>query len=818
MTNHWVDIKNSNVIMIIGSNAAENHPISFKWINKARENGAKLINVDPRFTRSSATADLYARMRSGCDIAFINGMIRWVIEEIENNPGKYNMTYIAEYTNLSFLIDPSFTLPVDNGGKFSGFEMVESFNGVGDFGKYDKATWKWQTDADGVPKKDKTLNDPNCVFQLLKKHVDRYTVDEVCSVTGTDPDVFRQVCELYASSGAPDKSGTIMYAMGTTQHTHGTQNIRAYAILQLLLGNIGMAGGGINALRGESNVQGSTDHCLLWHILPGYLKPPNAAQTSLQAHLEASTPKASPDPKTANWWQNYPKYFVSLLKAWWGDNATADNEFGYHYLPKLEPGRNYSHIALFEAMHEGEIEGLICWGTNPAVGGPNSNFERAAMQKLKWMVAVDLWQTETCSIWQPDVCDDPASQQTEFFLLPAACSYEKEGSVVNSGRWAQWRYKGAVPPGDAHHDLWIVNKIMIKLRELYAADGGANSEPLLNLMWDYGDDPDAHDVAKEINGYALVDIYDADGNVRYKKGELLSTFGHLQADGTTSSSNWLYTASYTEAGNMMARRDDTDYHSAGIGLYSKWSWCWPVNRRIIYNRASVDMDGTPFAPDKYVIKWNGSKWVGDVPDGGWKPMNMEGTRYPFIMKPEGHARIFGPGRTDGPFPEHYEPLESPVDNAFSDTQVNPAVKVWQPGQISDRNEYPVVCTTYRVTEHWQAGQMTRNLPWLVELMPQVFVEISHELAEEIGVKTGDPIKLSNVRGEARAVTIVTNRFKPFTILGKTVHQVGLPWHWGFTGLAQGDSANLLTPHVGDPNTMIPEFKAFLVKVEKGGAS
>jgi len=825
MTNHWVDLKNSDVIMIIGSNAAENHPISFKWINEARKNGAKLINVDPRFTRSSATADLYARLRSSTDIAFINGMIKWVLDDMDAHPEKYNMTYVHEYTNMSFLIDPNFTLPDDNGGKFSGFQKVDDFP-IGEFGKYDKTTWAWQKDSDGVPKKDKTLQDPNCVFQLLRKHVERYTVEAVCDVTGTDPDVYRQVCELYASTGVPDKSGTIMYAMGTTQHTHGTQNIRAYAILQLLLGNIGVAGGGINALRGESNVQGSTDHCLLWHILPGYLTPPNATQQTLRAHLDAKLATfgqydeeqgkwVTADPKSESWWLNYPKYFVSLLKSWWGDNATADNEFAYHYLPKLEPGRNYSHIALFEAMNEGEIEGLFCWGTNPAVGGPNANFERAAMNKLKWMVAVDLWQTETCSIWQPDVCEDPASQRTEFFLLPAAASYEKEGSVVNSGRWAQWRWKGAEPPGEAHHDLWIVNQIMIKLRELYAAEGGADPDPILKLRWDYGDDPDPHGVAKEINGYALVDILNDDGSVKYKAGELLSTFGHLRADGTTASSNWLYTQSYTEAGNNMARRDNADYHPAGIGLYSKWSWCWPVNRRIIYNRASVDLDGNPFAPGKFVIRWTGSKWEGDVPDGGWKPMNMEGTRYPFIMKPEGHAHIFGPGRTDGPFPEHYEPLESPVENAFSATQVNPAIKVWRPDEISKPGDgYDVVCTTYRVTEHWQAGQMTRNLPWLVELMPEVFVEISKELAEKLGVETSDLIKLSNVRGSARAAAIVTSRFKPFTIRGKTVHQVGIPWHWGFTGLARGDSANLLTPHVGDANTMIPEFKAFLVKVEK----
>ncbi|TEU19125.1 MAG: formate dehydrogenase-N subunit alpha, partial [Anaerolineales bacterium] len=689
-------------------------------------------------------------------------------------------------------------------------------------------TWSLQKDENGIVKKDKTLQDPNCVFQLLKKQYERYTPDMVCDITGADKETFLKICETYARlTGPVGKSGTIMYAMGTTQHTHGTQNIRTYAILQLLLANIGMAGGGINALRGESNVQGSTDHCLLWHILPGYLKVPIATDVTLQDHQDRATPK-SEDPKSANWWQNYPKYMVSLLKSWYGDNATEDNDFGFGWLPKCNPGTNYSHIALFEAMERGEVKGLICWGQNPAVGGANAGRERKAMQGLDWLVTVDLWQTETCNVWQePGV--NPADIQTEFFVLPAAASFEKEGSIVNSGRWSQWRWKGADPPGEAMPDLEIVNELMLKLVELYEADGGPNAEAITKLRWKgWYDSPagkygaaDLTDlVSREINGFAEADILDDEGKVVYKKGDLMATFGHLKTDGTTSSSNWLYTQSYNEKdGNRQKWRDNTDYHPAGIGLYSKWSWCWPVNRRIIYNRASVDLDGNPWDEEDFVIRWTGpdTKWEGDVPDGGWAPMNMEGTRYAFIMKPEGHSHIFGPGRADGPFPEHYEPLESPIANPLSGTQNDPAIKVWRPEEIADPNEYPIVCTTYRVTEHWQAGQMTRNLPWLVELMPQVFIEMSEELASELGIESAEAVTVESTRGSIQGVAIVTKRFKPFTIMGKTVHQIGIPWHWGFSGLCQGDSANILTPHVGDANTMIPEFKAFLVRVKKGGA-
>jgi formate dehydrogenase major subunit len=826
MTNHWCDIQNSDAIIIVGSNAAENHPISFKWVTKAiEENGATLISIDPRFTRSSAKADIYARMRSGTDIAFFGGMLKWVLDDMEAHPGLYNMTYVTEYTNMSFLVDPEFLTAAENDGKFSGFVPGDDPN----FGKYDKSTWTFQKDAAGIVLKDKTLQDPNCVFQLIKKQFERYDPDSVCAVTGTDKATFLKICETYARiTGPVGKSGTIMYAMGTTQHTHGTQNIRTYAILQLLLANVGVAGGGINALRGESNVQGSTDHCLLWHILPGYLKPPQATQTTLEEHLTASTPTTA-DPKSANWWQNYPKYYVSLLKSWYGDNATVDNSFGYEWLPKVNPGTNYSHIALFEAMARGGVKGLICWGQNPAVGGPNAFAERQALQNLDWLVAVDLWETETCAFWQDPMVGDPSSIGTEVFVLPAAASYEKEGSVVNSGRWSQWRWKAVDPPGEAKPDLEIVNELMLKVIELYEGSGEL-PEPITKMRWKnwYNASPLPRGaesltdlVSREINGWAETQILNDDGSVKYEEGQLMSTFGHLTANGATSSSNWLYTQSYNEKdGNRQKWRDNTDYHPASIGLYSKWSWCWPVNRRIIYNRASVDLDGQPWDREDFVIRWRGPeiKWEGDVPDGGWVPMNQDGTRYAFIMKPEGHAHIFGPGRTDGPFPEHYEPLESPISNPFSGTQNNPAIVVWRPEETGTPDEFPIVCTTYRVTEHWQAGQMTRNLPWLVELMPQMFCEMSEELAAEKEVQMGDVVTIKSKRGSIQAVAVVTKRFKPLRLGDREVHQIGLPWHWGFQGLCVGDSANKLSPHVGDANTMIPEFKAFLVDVEKGGVA
>jgi len=801
MTNHWNDIANSDCILAIGSNPAENHPAAFGHITEAKARGAKLIHVDPRFTRTSANADIYCQLRSGTDIAFIDGMIKYVLDDIEGNPGNYNMTYITEYTNAPYLINPKFKGPADLDGLFSGY--AGSHNETdGKKRKYNKSSWQFQKDSKGIPKRDMTLKDPNCVFQLLKKHMARYTPEMVSNITGCDKDTFRLVCQTYANTGQVGKAGTILYAMGTTQHTYGAQNIRSYCILQLLLGNIGIAGGGINAMRGESNVQGSTDHCLLFHILPGYLKVPVDSDTSLAKYLKRATPK-SDDPKSANWWQNYPKYIVSLCKAWYGDAATKDNDFGFHYLPKIVSGRNYSHISLFEDMYSGVIKGLMVWGQNPAVGGPNANLERAALEKLDWLLVTDMWHTETADFWKrPGV--NPANIKTEVFLFPALSSYEKEGSVTNSGRWSQWRYKCADGPGEAEDDLWMLTAIYRKLKELYSKEGGPNAEAITKLTWDYGSGhPDVHAVAKEINGYDLT------------TGKLLPSFGKLKADGTTTSGNWLYCASYTEKGNMAARRDLTP-GPFDIGLYPKFAWCWPVNRRIIYNRASVDLNGVPWDKEHPVIWWKGGKWAGDVPDGGWPPMAVDPakTKYPFIMKPEGHARIFGPGMAEGPLPEHYEPWEAPINNPMSKQQNNPAFKIWRPEEQGTPDKYPIVCSTYRLVEHWQGGQMTRNNPWLVQLQPEPFVEMSEELAAEKRIANGERVIVESARGRVNMVAMVTKRFKPFQLNGKKVHQVGIPWHWGYTGLSTGDSANVLTPHVGDANTMIPEYKAFLVNVRK----
>ncbi len=820
MTNHWGDIANSDVILALGSNPAEGHPAAFGWIMKAKERGGKFISIDPRFTRTSSKADIYAPLRSGTDVAFVDGMINYVIQDIERNPANYNMTYLLEYTDASYLINPDFKGPADLDGLYS--DYLGGYNET-DGNKRDykratlisswqkvPATWTFQLDENGIPKKDKTLKDPNCVFQLMKKHFARYTPDKVSAVCGTPKDVFLDICKTYASTGKTGKAGSIMYAMGTTQHTNGAQNIRAYSVLQTLLGNMGVAGGGINAMRGESNVQGSTDYALLFNILPGYLKMIEDRDTSLEAYLKRTTPTSS-DPQSLNWCKNYPKYMVSLLKAWYGDAATKDNQFGFHYLPKIEylpeqvKTKNYSFIALFEAMAAGTIKGLMCWGQNPAVGGPNSNLERKALENLDWLVGVDLWQTETMNFWhRPGV--NPADIKTEVFVLPALASYEKEGSVSNSSRWMQWRYKAANGPGEAEDDLWMMNKLMLKLRELYTKEGGPAAEAITKMAWNYGETPSPHTVAKEINGYDLA------------TGKLVANFVGLKDDGTTSCGNWLYSASYTEDGNMAARRDLTP-DAFNIGLYPKWAWCWPLNRRIIYNRASVDLNGEPFDKEHPVIKWNPTKggtggWDGDVADNAAVPLSQKGGVLPFIMLPDGQAKLFGPGMVEGPFPEFYEPWESPVNNAISKQQSNPAFKIWRPAEKGTPDRFPIVATTYRVVEHWQAGQMTRNLPWLVEMQPEPFVEMSEELAAEKGISNGEKVTVESMRGKVTMVAVVTKRFKPFQLNGKKVHQIGLLWHWGYTGLSTGDSANVLTPHVGDANTMIPEYKAFLVDVRK----
>lgn len=796
MTNHWTDIQNSDCILIMGSNAAENHPISFKWVTKAQEKGATLIHVDPRFTRTSAKADIYAGIRSGADIAVLGGMIKYILDN-----DLIFKEYVVNYTNASFIVGDKYSF-ID--GMFSGYDPKTR--------SYDKSTWAFAMDADGNPKKDPTLQNPKCVYQMLKKHYERYNLDKVATISGMSKEDLTKLYETYAATGVADKAGTVMYAMGWTQHTVGVQNIRSMAMIQLLLGNIGIAGGGVNALRGESNVQGSTDHCLLFHILPGYLKTPLAGQDTLEMYNKAYTPKSN-DPKSANWWQNYPKYSASLVKAMWQDDDPAT---AYKYLPRLDTSsaREYSWLTMFDKMEKGQFKGFFAWGMNPACSGANADKNRKAMANLDWLVNVNIFPNETGWFWEgPGM--DPTKIKTEVFFLPCAVSIEKEGSITNSGRWMQWRYKGPDAPHGLKPDGDLMYELMHEIKALYEKEGGAYPEPITRLTWDSiatNGVFDPHKTAQLINGRFTRDI-EIKGKM-YKKGELVPSFAFLQDDGSTASGNWLYCNSYTEKGNMAARRSLAQTpEQARIGLFPNFSWCWPVNRRVLYNRASVDLQGKPYNPEKAVIAWNGEKWVGDVPDGGWAP----GTKYAFIMRKHGFGQLYGPGRADGPLPEYYEPLECPVkDHPFSGTLHNPTALSFDVEEkaVCDPR-YPLIGTTYRVTEHWQTGVMTRNCDWLTECEPQVFVEMSPELAEMRGIENGDTVTVDSLRGSIWAKAIVTKRLKPFTIQGTEVHQVGLPWHFGWTWPKNGgDSANLLTPSVGDPNTGIPETKAFMVNVRK----
>ncbi len=791
MTNHWIDIKHSDVIMVIGSNAAENHPISFKWVTEAMDKGAKLISVDPRFTRTSSLSDLYCPLRPGTDIAFINGIINYALQK-----GRIHKDYVVEYTNAGYIMNADFNFN-EAAGLFSGYDNGNR--------SYNKKTWDYECDEKGIPKIDRTLKDPRCVYQLMKKHFGRYTPEKVSNIVGCPEEIFLKIAKIYTATHSPDKSATIMYAMGTTQHTVGVQYIRSYAILQLLLGNIGVAGGGINALRGESNVQGSTDNCILWHILPGYLGIPKTKNdVNLKAYLKNNTP-ISNDPMSANWWQHKPKYLVSLLKAWYGDAATKENDFCYDYIPKAS--KPYPHIVLFEDMYAGLHEGAILMGQNPLVGGPNSNKEAKALDKLKWLVCADLWETDTSIFWKrPGV--NPGNINTEVFMLPMASSVEKEGSITNSGRWAQWRYKAVEPVGESKSDLWLMDRLFKEIRRLYQKDVKEGKravfpDPILKANWNYTpngeEEPDVELVAREINGY------------EWTSKNQVKNFTKLTDNGHTACGNWLYSGSFTEEGNMMARRGLKDAAN-GLGLYPEWAWCWPVNRRILYNRASVDRKGQPWNSKEWVIKWTGSSWKGDIPDGGWAPDKKN----PFIMNPEGVGRLFSKSLADGPFPEHYEPMESPVRNMMNRQKVNPATVILPTvvNEFGNAATYPYVATTYRVTEHWQAGAMTRNLPWLIELVPDMFCEISPGLAKNKGIKNGDTVAISSKRGKIKARALVTPRVQPYKVQGKEVEMVGLIWHFGHGGAAKGDRGNILTPHIGDANTMIPEYKAFLVNIEK----
>ena len=795
MTNHWIDLKNSDVILIMGSNAAENHPISFKWVTKAQEKGATLIHVDPRFTRTSAKADMHSFIRSGSDIAFFGGFIKYILEK-----ELYFRQYVVDYTNASYLLGPDYDF---KDGLFSGFNEEKA--------AYDAKKWAYQADENGVTKKDPTLKDPRCVLQLMKAHYARYDRKTVSDVTGIPEDQLELLWSTFAATGKPDKAGTILYAMGQCQHTVGVQNIRALSMIQLLLGNIGIAGGGVNALRGESNVQGTTDIALLCDTLSGYLPTPKASWATLPDYVKATTP-VDKDPQSANWWSNRGKYMASYMKSVY---PGVDPETGYLWHPKVDDVRivEYSWLSLFERMSKGGFKGAFVWGQNPCAGGANAGKNRKALETLDWMVAVNLFENESSLFWKgPGV--DPKKVKTEVFLLPACMSVEKGGSVANSGRWLQWRERAVKPLGDSKSDGDIILDLYEEIRKLYKAEGGAFPEPILGLDMDYRTNGtyDEHKVAKRLNGTFLKDVTIADKT--WKAGQQVPGFAALQADGSTSCGCWIFSGCYTEAGNMMARRDRNQTPmQASIGLFPSWAYAWPANRRILYNRASTDMTGKPFDPARAVISWNGEKWEGDVPDGGWKP----GEKLPFIMIREGRGQLFGPGRVDGPLPEHYEPFESPVAvHPFSKQRVNPTALAFKHEEKVVRDKrFPYICTTYRVTEQWQSGTMTRQTGWLKEMQPEGFCEISRELAKELGIKNGDSVVLESIRGKVQVVALVTPRLKPMKIMGETAHTVGIPWQFGWgQGVGKGDSANLLTPSVGDPNTGIPETKVFLVNVRK----
>jgi formate dehydrogenase major subunit len=808
MTNHWVDIKNADVVLIMGGNAAEAHPCGFKWVTEAKaHNKAKLIVVDPRFTRSASVADHYAPIRPGTDIVFLGGLINYLLTN-----DRIQHDYVVHHTDLSFIVRQEFAFTE---GIYSGYDA--------DKHSYDKSSWEYEIGPDGFARVDPTLSHPRCVYTLLKQHYARYVPEMVERVCGTPRDKMLFIWDLVASTATPTRAMTIMYALGWTQHSIGSQMIRTGAMVQLLLGNVGIAGGGMNALRGHSNIQGLTDLGLLSNQLPAYIALPLQSEQDYGKFIAARALKPL-RPNQLSYWQNAAKFHVSFMKAWWGDAATAQNNWAYDYLPKVD--KLYDMLQMYELMHQGKVNGYLAQGFNPLAAAPNKAKMTAALSKLKFLVIMDPLATETSEFWRNygvhnDV--DPGKIQTEVFRLPTTCFAEEDGALVNSARWLQWHWKGAAPPGEARSDIEIMAGLFTRMRALYARDGGAFPDPILNLTWKYvePESPRPEELAREYSGNALKDLADPKdpGKITRKAGEQLAGFAELRDDGSTQCGCWIFCGAWGPGGNLMARRDNSD--PSGIGQTLNWAWAWPANRRVLYNRASCDPSGKPYNPARTLISWNGTTWSGvDVPDFKVDE-NPAGGMGPFIMNPEGVARFFARGgMAEGPFPEHYEPFETPLGyNPLNPKQPqatnNPAARVFPDDreQFGKAAQFPHVATTYRLTEHFHFWTKHVRLNSIIQ--PQQFVEIGEALAKEIGVVTGGQIKVSSNRGFIQAVAMVTKRIRPLTVDGKVVHTVGVPIHWGFMGIAKpGFLANTLTPSVGDANSQTPEFKAFLVKVEK----
>ncbi len=803
MTNGWTDIANADVILAMGGNPAENHPVGFRFVMEAkRRRGAKLVAVDPRFQRTAAVADHFVQIRAGTDIAFLGGLIHYALQN-----GRIQEEYVRLHTNGPFIVKDGFAFD-EKTGLFSGWDPDKK--------SYDTATWQYELDEKGNAKVDPTMQHPRSVFQLMKHFYSRYTPQKVSDICGCSVDGFQKAAEIITSTYPANRVGTIMYALGWTHHSFSVQLIKTAAMLQLLLGNVGMPGGGVNALRGHANIQGGTDNGMGYHNVPGYMAIPKAAHQSVEEYLKVVTPKPL-RPNSVNFWSNTPKLYISQLKAYYGAAATKANQFGYHLHPKLPENaktgklENWSWAFIYDHAAQGEVEGLISFGMNPVCNGPNSRKMVFALSQMKWLVVAENFMTETAWFWKPEILalanQKPEDVKTEVFVLPAANFAEKSGSFTNSSRWAQWKYKAIDPPGQAKADQEIVGRIFTKVRELYRTEGGRFPDPVLGLDWSYSNPlaPAEDEVAREINGKDLT------------TGEQLASFTALKDDGTTASGNWLYCGSYTPVGNLMARRnvDDPD----GMQRFSKWSWSWPANRRIMYNRASTDAQGRPWDPARPAIVWNGQKWVGDVPDYPATSAPDKGAGA-FITLAEGVARLFAPGdiMKDGPFPEFYEPVESPVDNPLHPKQGrNPVATIFKTTEwdkLGTAQEFPIVGTTYRLTEHFH--YWSKNHPRSIEMQPEFFVEIPVELGQEMGIKDGEMVRVSSARGHIEGKAMLTKRIKPMMIAGKKVYQIGFPIHWGFIGRGKqgGSLANITTPPVVEPNSFCPEYKGFLVKLEK----
>jgi formate dehydrogenase major subunit len=825
------NLAESDCVVVMGANMAENHPVGFRFVVQAREHGATVIHVDPRYTRTSALADLHVPLRAGSDIAFLGGLIRYVIEH-----RRYHEEYVRHYTNAAAIVGDAFRDTEELGGLFSGFRPAD--------GVYDTETWSLagRSAGDGVPEgdpasdaqgfdaragqagsaEDPTLRHPRCVFQVLRRHFARYTPAMVAEVCGVSEDDFLAVAEAVGRNSTAERTTAFCYSVAWTQHTTGTQMIACCAILQLLLGNVGRPGGGIMALRGHATIQGSTDIPTLFNLLPGYLPMPSANRPhdTLAGYLDdVTTP--------TGWWSHAPDYAVSLLKAWYGENATAADEFGFGYLPRIADDYSFQRMVLM--MRGRTMRGLFCMGQNPAVGGQNAKLARRALADLDWLVVRDPFEIETASFWKdgPEVAEGslrPEAIGTEVFLLPAALTAEKDGSYTNTQRLVQWHDRAVPPPGDARSEAWFVHDLHRRLLALHAGDESRAARQLRAIAWDYpthaDGEPDLTAVLAEINGYRAADRSPVAG------------YGELRADGSTACGCWIYSGIMPAPGDNRARARRTGGRAA-LG----WGFAWPANRRILYNRASARPDGRPWSPEKAWVWWNAEtgRWEGeDVPDfppdkapdyapgPGASGMAAHAGDAPFLMLADGRAQLYTPtSLRDGPLPTHYEPWESPVGNALYPGQArNPVGKELRapenPYQVPADPAYPHVLTTYRLTEHHTAGGMSRFVPWLAELQPEGFAEIDPDLAKAIGVGTGDRVEIATARGAVVTRALVTDRLRPLEVGGRRLHQVGMPWHFGFGGIATGAVANDLSALVEDPNSFIHEAKAFACRVRAAG--